>query len=696
MSNFVPSSRRVFGWGLLVFASLSLDCRRLTADPAKAQAALRPSSFIAAETIYDGGLKGGWQDWGWGTHDLSAGAARINLSQYGGWILHHDSISTRFGGLVFRVRAPSVNGPFLEARLANGNGDESFPGVSLGAEYGRPLPEGWSEIYVAWSELNPSSAPFDRITLHAKASIGSDLVQFDKIVLTRFDAAAAKAANADAPQKHVSLVVNCRAPGHPISPYIYGMAGEVTDTGATTRRWGGNRSTRYNWQANVTNAGKDWFFENAKGDDYRKFLSDDRAQHLTTALTIPIVGWVAKDPGSFGFPISVYGPQHAKDPYRGDAGDGTRADGNAIKPNAPTQTSVEATPDFMKQWVAAIVQQDAKDHARSVQQYILDNEPSLWSSNHRDIHPDPLSYDELLDRTIRYGSAIRAADPQALIAGPAEWGWTGYFYSARDTATSVTLRPDRRAHGDVPLLPWYLGKLREHDQATGIKVLDILDVHFYPQGQNVYSSNSDAATAALRLRSTRSLWDPTYKDESWINDNVQLIPRLKAWVARNYPGLAVSLGEYNFGAEQHISGGLAQAEALGRFGTEGLDYAYYWFVPPKNSPVYWAFRAFRNFDGKNGRFLDRSLDTKMDAEVSLFASRDDSGKHLVLIALNLSPSNVAKVNIGLTGCATIATRRKYSYDAQSTSLVDEGTKSGGTLDETLQPYSINVFDVALN
>ncbi|HEX3777849.1 MAG TPA: glycoside hydrolase family 44 protein [Polyangiaceae bacterium] len=694
MTNRVLSSRGVLAWALIVFTSLSFDCRRLTAQPAD-HVTPRPASFMVAETIYDAALKGGWQDWGWGAHDLSKGAARIALGNYGGWILHHDTLTTNFGGLVFRMHAPAAAGDFLEVRLANGNNDQSFPGLVIAKNREKNLPDGWVEVYVAWNDLNPQGAAFDRVILHAKGSISNDPVLFDKLVLTNFDAAAAKAVSADAPLKKVALSVNCRAPGHAISPYIYGMAGEVEDTGATTRRWGGNRSTRYNWQANATNAGKDWYFENAKGDDYRKFLADNRARHLTSAITIPIIGWVAKDSTSFGFPISVYGPQHGKDPYRGDAGDGQRPDGSLIKPNAPTQTSVEASPDFMKQWVTAIAQQEQKDGARSVQQYILDNEPALWNTNHRDIHPDPLTYDELLDRTIRYASAIRAADPQGLIAGPAEWGWTAYFYSAKDTATSVTLRPDRRAHGDTPILPWYLAKLKEHDQSTGSKLLDILDVHFYPQGQGVYSPNSDAETAALRLRSTRALWDPSYKDESWINDNVQLIPRLKAWVAKNYPGLAVSLGEYSFGAEQHISGGLAEAEALGRFGTEGLDYAYYWFVPPKNSPVYWAFRAFRNFDGKNAHFLDRSVDTHMDGDVSLFASRDESGKHLVLVALNLNPTSAAKASIVLNGCATIASHEKYSYDAHSTSLVDDGLKSGGTLDETLAPYSINVFDIVL-
>jgi Glycoside hydrolase family 44 len=683
---------RALACAALAFGTLCLDCRRLTAEPAKAQTL--PQSFVIAESIYDGSLKQGWQDWGWGAHDLAKGAARISLSQYGGWILHHEPISTRFGAVVFRMRAPVSSGQFLQVRLANGNGDESFPAVDVTPARSRALPDGWQQVYIAWSDLNPNAATFDRLTLHANAKLGEDSILFDKLGLTQPDAKSESGVAQSVPTKRVKLSVSCSAPGHPISPGIYGIAGDVMDMGATSRRWGGNATTRYNWQSGTTNVGKDWYFENGKAD-HRKFISESRAQHTPFALTVPMIGWVAKDTTSFGFPISVYGPQHGRDPYKTDAGDGTRADGTPIKPNAAGQTSVPAPPDFIQRWVAAIVQDDQKAQTRSIQEYILDNEPGLWNSNHRDVHPDPVTYDELLDRTVRYGTAIRTADPQAVIAGPAAWGWTEYFYSALDAQVGVFLRPDRRAHGDIPLIPWYLKKVREHDLATGSKVLDVLDLHFYPQAQGVWSSNSDQATSALRIRSTRALWDPTYKDESWINDTVRLIPRMKEWVAQNYPGLRISIGEWNFGAEQHISGALALAEALGRFGTEGLDSAYYWAVPPKNSPAYWAFRAFRNFDGKNGHFLDRSLDTHMDGDVSLFASRDESGKHIVLIALNLSPATAAKSNIALNGCAPTGAVHEFSYHEQSHALEDNGDRPGGSLEVTLKPYSINVFDITL-
>ena len=51
--------------------------------------------------------------------------------------------------------------------------------------------------------------------------------------------------------------------------------------------------------------------------------------------------------------------------------------------------------------------------------------------------------------------------------------------------------------------------------------------HFYPQAEGVYS---DAATLGHQLRriaTTRALFDPDYRDPSWINKRIALIPRLR-------------------------------------------------------------------------------------------------------------------------------------------------------------------------
>src|SRR5689334_3300907 len=48
-----------------------------------------------------------------------------------------------------------------------------------------------------------------------------------------------------------------------ISPLIYGMsfAQNADDLNCPISRWGGNPTSRYNWQLNADNRGADWYFE---------------------------------------------------------------------------------------------------------------------------------------------------------------------------------------------------------------------------------------------------------------------------------------------------------------------------------------------------------------------------------------------------------------------------------------------------
>jgi hypothetical protein len=506
------------------------------------------------------------------------------------------------------------------------------------------------------------------------------------------------------PVRKGTYVIDCETPAQPISPLIYGVAGDddsLWSLGTTARRWGGNPTSRYNWRLNAYNAGNDWFFKNA-GDPkgtYDAFLLQNWQHGVKTAMTVPLLDWVAKDTLSYSYPVSVFGPQQKTEPGVPDAGNGVTSGGSPIAPGPASRTSVPSTSESVEQWVRQITQGE-QARGRTVDSYILDNEPMLWNATHRDVHPQPTTYDELLEKTLAYASAVRRADPGALIAGPAEWGWLAYHYSAKDVAAGVTLRPDRRQHGDEALIPWYLRRIHEYEHRTHARIIDILDVHFYSMAPGVGTGTegrTDPATAALRIRSTRSLWDPNYVDESWINTRMRVLPLLREWIAQYHPGLAISIGEWSFGAESHMSGGLATAEALGRFGTEGVRSAYYWTSPKDKSPAYWAFRAYRDFDGKGGRFLDWSVPVKNDAPLtSVFVSRDSDKRHLVAILLNFSAFASVSTHIRLDRCGSPGEVSALAYTGGEGGFRTLDVASGDSELQTLiAPYSINVFKVSL-
>lgn len=455
------------------------------------------------------------------------------------------------------------------------------------------------------------------------------------------------------------------APGRAISPEIYGMAGTSAqanaDLGVTLARWGGNAVTRYNWKlGNAFSAARDYNFQNGNYgatsplDRQPSGVADqgiaaNRANHVNTLLTIPTIGWVAKDDNGDSHSINV--PDTGGPPLvpNGDAIAGYDPTANRKRTCVPSRARKGAPlsdpPDLsdstvaQDEWVYHLVRRFGQAASGGVRYYAMDNEPDLWPYTHTDIRPAQLSYDQMLNTFLDYATAVKAVDPTAQVTGPVAWGWPNYFYSPLDKNTdNYRMHADRNAHGGMPFLGWWLDSIRRHDEAAGKRSLDVLDLHYYPQAQGVYAGDVSREGAALRLRSTRSLWDPSYVDESWIGDRVRLIPRMREWVDLNYPGTKIALTEWNWGAEGNANGALALGEVLGIFGREGLDIACHWYGLDAKSPAYAAFKLYGNYDNAGGSFTGTSFaaqSTNTDL-LSCYAARTVDSRAFLLMVLNKS------------------------------------------------------------
>src|SRR5713226_2728063 len=62
-----------------------------------------------------------------------------------------------------------------------------------------------------------------------------------------------------------SVTVDANANRHAIDPRVYGIAygttAQLSDLNVPLNRYGGNNTSRYNWQLNADNRGQDWYFE---------------------------------------------------------------------------------------------------------------------------------------------------------------------------------------------------------------------------------------------------------------------------------------------------------------------------------------------------------------------------------------------------------------------------------------------------
>lgn len=464
-----------------------------------------------------------------------------------------------------------------------------------------------------------------------------------------------------------NLTVDATAGRKPISPLIYGVAwatqAEIQDLRAPLNRMGGNSMSRYNWQLNADNRAQDWYFESigdassTPGERADTFIAGNRAGGAQTMMTIPMIGWVAKLGASranlASFSVKKYGPQTATDPYMPDAGNGiSTAVGNPfITGNNPNDANVASSSAFQQGWVSHLVSKWGPASQGGLKYYLMDNESSIWFSTHRDVHPVGAKMDEILNDILTYGSMVKSVDPSALVVGPEEWGWSSYLLSGYDqqygSLHGWNLHPDKDAHSGMDYTPYLLQQIHAHDVAAHKRTLDVFSLHYYPQDGS-FSDDVSAAAQALRNRDTRSLWDPTYTDPSWINSVVQLIPRMKQYVASYYPGTQVAVTEYNWGAEGNINGATAQADVLGIFGQQGLDIATRWTCPDPSTPTYKAMKMFRSYDGHARGFGDLAVSDAGASPDSLssFAAYRSSDGALTVFAIN-KVGTPAKVNLAI-------------------------------------------------
>jgi len=461
------------------------------------------------------------------------------------------------------------------------------------------------------------------------------------------------------PGTPVTFNVDVSKNNHAISPYIYcqsagtqssaDMAKLAQTNGLRLIREGGNRFSAYNWENNASNAGSDYIFQN---DAYLSSSSSPGAALdgvLTTAdggtiaalITGQLADYVSADKNADGDVTQVanyLATRFKKNVY--------------VKPSALSNPP-DATDDSVYQneflgWVQAA-------HSNAKVLLSLDNEADLWSGTHKELWPTPPTYDDFIQRNIDYATMAKAQFPDAETLGFASYGWYGW-------------RTFQGGYTGGDFLNYYLDRMAAAEASAGTRLIDYVDLHWYSEARGVPSDEKTRVTAGgtsaaevnARLQAPRSLWDSTYVEPSWISDGlktdepgsggvINLIPRIKKQIADHYPGTKLAIGEWNYGADAHITGGIATADALGIFGRESVDLACNFIANPDSVFRDGAYQVFGNYDSQGSRFGDTSVEaTATDPELtSIYAATDTSNaQRLTMVVINKDSANhVADVTI---------------------------------------------------
>lgn len=517
-----------------------------------------------------------------------------------------------------------------------------------------------------------------------------------------------------------------------ISPLIYGINAYVYDSewnGAddwkvglenhedelyiSARRLGGNTMTSYNWESGFSNSGND---DDHSNNTFQSFITGigsapyepaeaiiqfqnhsldlvfNNSLGLFSLLQLPAAGYVAADANG-----AVSQAESAPSPrWKRVVND---------KPGSPGSLSL--TPDldddvvYIDELMYRLIDEfDRGESQTGMDAYELDNEPGLWhhrvdngnEGTHSRLHPELTTATEILTKNIALAKTIRRMDPTAQIYGPAMWGYPEFhsLWNVYDPATQTVYAPeDFNEYAREPYISnnsgddyrynrmtWvngYLDGMRQQSVIEGERLLDVFSVHYYPDAEAV-------STPERRMQAPRSLWDPTFVESSWITKPgngftdgraLQLIPMLRKSIDDFYPGTNLAITEYSFGGRHDIYGGIAQADALGIFGQEGVHSAFHFGTV--DDYVAAAFRLYTNLGGEgSGTYGDTALAVTIADRENLSAYAAVTGPfelHLILINKNRTQpveANLRFVNmsswwLGIDGSAA-------GFDASSPQL----------------------------
>lgn len=446
-----------------------------------------------------------------------------------------------------------------------------------------------------------------------------------------------------------------------ISPYIYGRNGSVSDdpsnplSAATwqmyrdaglnfTRENGGNDLTKYNWRLKL-DSHPDWY-NNVYASDWG-YAAQSLQQNLPGAQGMwgfQLIGQAASNTNNNFDDWDYNGSQWWSGVSQNLAG------GGVVNPAGGSQALVNGNPSlYLEPWNADSTT-GLLTHwfgpgglgldSTRIRYWNMDNEVEIWSSTHDDIMPTQPSAEAFMQLYFAVAKAARALDPGIKLTGPVspnEWQW----YNWNNGLVTGT---DGKQY---PWLEYFIKRVSEEEQATGIRLLDVIDLHFYPESSTasdvvqygrVFFDSTYAFPEANGVKVVNGGWDNSIQIED-------VFGRAQDWLNQYMgPNNGVSFAVSEAGTQlQNDPDALAvwYASTMGEFMKHNVAYF---------SPWTWDFgmwetlHLYSRYNKKNSISASSSDET----DVSAYASADDANDSMTVVLVNRSTSQTETVTLNFS------------------------------------------------
>jgi hypothetical protein len=458
----------------------------------------------------------------------------------------------------------------------------------------------------------------------------------------------------------VTINVDVNKGKKPISPYIYGRNNGLSDapgsptTAATWKQFrdagvhyarenGGNNASKYNWRKKLSSH-PDWYNNIYNHDwDYQAKTLTDSLPGTQGMWAFQLLGHSASNLNNNFNDWAYNGSAWWAGTCQNLAGGGVAngAGGCAATTNGNINLYTEnwtsdSTVGMLDHWFGT---GGLGLNKNVIQYWSMDNEPDIWNGTHDDVMPTQPTAEAFMQLYFTVAKKARAKYPAIKLCGPvpaSEWQWYSWNNNKITAANGLS----------YTWLEFFIKRVSEEETASGIRLLDVLDIHSYPQ----VSQDSDI------VQSHRIYFDTIYSSpdangvkttaaSGWDNSitNEKVFVRCNQWLTQylgSNHGVVLGVSEYGTKATSANVIANSYSSMLGTFADNGINF----FSPWDWYPGYWeALHLFSRY-AKSTRVLSTSSDEHF---VTGYSSVNATGDSLTVILVNraLTASHTTNLNL---------------------------------------------------
>ena len=460
----------------------------------------------------------------------------------------------------------------------------------------------------------------------------------------------------------IELKLDASSEVHLISPYLYGRNNatsqypdkptseedwtRISESGVTFLRENfGNESSKYHYKRHLTSAPDFYNDVRVQDWDYELATIQERVPHLQAMFGIQMLGYAAKSM-EWNFPYWQWYLDHNRVYLH--KGQNVTGEGAQPNPEGGKYALVEGDINsYLEEWpvdsAIGILDHwfgpDGLGFDRSkVLYWAMDNEPDIWHTTHDDVRKEPFEPEEFMQIYFKTAKLMRAKYPDLKLVGPIscnEWQWY----------TSPNHKGVTHEGQHYTWLEFFIKRVAEEEKASGIKLLDLFSIHFYPgemadnevvQTHRIFFDEKYDYPKANGIKRLNGVWDTTQTKE-------YIFKRCRDWMLKHL-GEERDLGMTEIGIESKNPNILAvwYASMMGEFIRNDVKLF---------TPWYWEFGMWETlhlFARYNKTHYLPPLSSSNDSILSAYPTLSEDKDSMSLVLVNRSLLEVQKVLLDIS------------------------------------------------